>query len=125
MSRVCLLCMSRLIYVIDILTVPTRLEITLTSSTETTISISWTIAAGSVVDSYQVLWERDTSVGCPDQDENSASVSGASTSYNITGLEEDSSYSVTLLASNRAGSINVSVVRTTEEESEWLKKILL
>ena len=125
MSRVCLLCMSRLIYVIDILTVPTRLEITLTSSTETTISISWTIAAGSVVDSYQVLWERDTSVGCPDQDENSASVSGASTSYNITGLEEDSSYSVTLLASNRAGSINVSVVQTTEEASEWLKKIFL
>ena len=110
---------------IDILTVPTRLEITLTSSTETTISISWTIAAGSVVDSYQVLWERDTSVRCPDQDENSASVSGASTSYNITGLEEDSSYSVTLLASNRAGSINVSVVQTTEEASEWLKKIFL
>ena len=68
-----------------------------------------------MVDSYEVSWQRDTSVGCPDEDKGSMTLSGDSTSYNITGLEEDSTYFITLAASNRAGSNNVSDVEMTFE----------
>ena len=43
------------------------------SSTVTTISLSWT-SVGSVVGSYEVMWERHTSVECPDEDEGSATM---------------------------------------------------
>ena len=68
----------------------------------TTISLSWT-SAGSVVDSYEVMWQRDASGDCPDEDEGSMSITDGSTSYMITGLEEDSSYSITVEAMNSIG----------------------
>ena len=68
----------------------------------TTISLSWT-SAGSVVDSYEVMWQRDTSGDCPDEDEGSMSITDGSTSYMITELEEDSSYSITVKAMNSMG----------------------
>ena len=71
-------------------------------TTATTISLSWT-SAGSVVDSYEVMWQRDTSGDCPDGDEGSMSITDGSTSYMITGLEEDSSYSITVEAINSIG----------------------
>ena len=55
-----------------------------------------------------MMWQRDTSGECPDEDEGSTTVSGGSTSYDIMGLEEDSSYSITVTASNAAGSSAVS-----------------
>ena len=73
------------------------------STAATTISLSWT-SAGSVVDSYEVTWERDTSGECPDEDEGSTTITDGSTSYTITGLEEDSSYTITVTATNAAGS---------------------
>ena len=72
------------------------------STTATTISLSWT-SAGSVVTSYEVMWQRDTSGDCPDEDEGSMSITDGSTSYMITGLEEDSSYSITVEAVNSIG----------------------
>ena len=88
------------------------------STTATTISLSWS-SAGSVVDSYEVMWERDTSGECPDEDEGSATITDGSTSYTITGLEEDSSYIITVNATNDAGSaISVSVTEMTEEAGE-------
>ena len=82
----------------------------------TSISLSWT-SAGSEVDSYEVLWQRDTSGECPDEDEGSISLTGGSTSYDIVGLEEDSSYSFIVTAHNIAGSSAVSntVTSTTLE----------
>ena len=50
------------------------------------------------------MWQRDTSGECPDEDEDSISLTDGSTSYDIMGLEEDSSYSITVTASNAAGS---------------------
>ena len=49
-----------------------------------------------------VMWQRDTTGECPDEDEDSAII--IDTSYDITGLEEDSSYSITVRAVNDAGS---------------------
>ncbi|CAI8043300.1 hypothetical protein GBAR_LOCUS24034, partial [Geodia barretti] len=70
------------------------------STTATSISLSWT-SAGSEGVMYEVEWQRDTSVGCTDEDTGSTTITGGSmTSYTITGLEEDSRYAVTVNASN-------------------------
>ena len=73
------------------------------STTATTISLSWT-SAGSVVDSYEVMWERDTSGECPDEDRGNTSLVDGSTSYTIVGVEEDSTYTVIVRAMNAIGS---------------------
>ena len=83
---------------------PGQPSVTVSSTTATTISLSWSVPSGSVVDSYEVVWERDTSGECPDEDEGSATITDGSTSYTITGLEEASSYTITVTATNAAGS---------------------
>ena len=55
-----------------------------------------------------MMWQRDTSGECPDEDEDNISLTDGSTSYDIMGLEEDSSYSITVTARNTAGSSAVS-----------------
>ena len=88
------------------------------TTTPTTISLSWT-TAGSVVDNYEVKWEKDTSGKCPDVIEGSATITGGSTSYTITGVEEDSSYTITVTASNTAGSaVSVPVTAFTGKAGE-------
>ena len=57
------------------------------------------------------MWQRDTSVGCPDVDGGSDTMI-TDTSYDITGLEEDSRYSITVRASNKAGSTKSSNIVT-------------
>ena len=90
------------------------------STTPTTISLTWT-SAGSQVDSYEVPWERDTSGECTDVGEDSATISGSSTSHTISGLEEDSNYTITVTASNTAGSaVSVPVNAMTGEAGEGL-----
>ena len=64
-----------------------------------------------------MMWQRDTSGECPDEDEGSISLTDGSTSYDIMGLEEDSVYSITVTASNAADSSAVSntVTAMTQE----------
>ena len=75
----------------------------MTSTTPTTISLTWSIPSGSVVDSYEVMWQRDTSGDCPDEDEGSMSITDGSTSLTLTGRQEDSDYIITVIATNAAG----------------------
>ena len=67
-------------------------------------------------------WQRDTSVGCADEDTDSTTITGGSmTSYTITGLEEDSRYAVTVTASNTSGDrLSNTVTAMTEEAGERL-----
>ena len=44
------------------------------------------------------MWQRDTSGECPDEDEGSTTITDGSTDLTITGLEEDSTYNVTVTA---------------------------
>ena len=87
-----------------------------------------------------MMWERDTSKKCPAVDEDSATTTGGSTSYTISGLvedsttitggctsytilrlEEDSSYTITVTATNAAGSaVSVPVTAMTGEAGEVL-----
>ena len=62
------------------------------------------------------MWQRDTTGECSNEDEDSATITD--TSYDITGLEEDSRYSITVRAMNDAGSSEVSVNVMTLEAGE-------
>ena len=81
-----------------------------------TAALSWT-SAGSVVDSYEVMWQRDTSGECPDdEDMNSTNITDGSTSYVISRLFGISTYRITVRATNEAGTAlsNELLVMTTE-----------
>ena len=79
----------------------------------TSVTLSGSVSSDSVVISYEIVWQKDTSVECPDEDE------GMATSFGmITGLEEDSHYIITVTASNAAGSSNVTVNVMTLEAGE-------
>ena len=70
--------------------------------TATSISLSWT-TGGSEGVSYTVDWQRDTSGGCSDEDQGNSTITDGSTNYDIVNLEEDSSYSIEVMASNTLG----------------------
>ena len=73
--------------------------ISVVSTTASSITLSGGVPSGSVADSYEVMWQRDTSIGCSKVHEGSATSIGV-----ITDLHEDSSYTITVTASNSAGS---------------------
>ena len=89
------------------------------TTTATTITISWT-SAGSEIDSYEVMWETDNVGGCSGgSDTGNATITDDSTSYDITELEEDSTYSITVIASNIVNSVNSEAINgITLETSE-------
>ena len=64
------------------------------------------------------MWETDDIGGCSGgSDMDSTTITDGSTSYDIMGLEEDSSYTITMNASNSAGSsavINTVTAMTLE-----------
>ena len=88
------------------------------TSTATSISLSWT-SAGSEAISYEVMWETVDIGGCSSgSDMDSTTITDGSTSYDIMGLEEDSSYTITVTASNSAGSSEDTVTAMTLEAGE-------
>ena len=81
-----------------------------------------------MVDEYLIQWVRDISGTCPDEDTDRTTISGGSaTSHTIPGLEEDSTYTITVTASNTAGSSNVSntVTAVTLEAGERLNLLVV
>ena len=93
------------------------------TTTATTISLSWT-SAGSVVDSYEVVWQRDASGDCLDEDDGSTILTDGSTSYNITELEEYSNYTITVMAvSNVENATTNTITATTGEAGIYLLQI--
>ena len=91
------------------------------TTTATTITISWTYD-DPMVTSYEVMWETDDVGGCSGgSDMDSTTITdGSIASYDITELEEDSTYSITVTASNSAGSSAVgnTVTAMTMEAGE-------
>ena len=100
---------------------PSQPSVNVTSIKSTSISLSWSVPSGSVVDSYKVMWQRDTSIGCSDEDEASGIINtnSISTSYVISGLEEDSVYRITVTAVNSiANIVSETVTAMTKEAGE-------
>ena len=68
------------------------------------------------------MWETDDVGGCSGgSDTGSNNINDGSTSYEITGLEEDSTYSITVIANNIVNSVNSEAINgITLETSESL-----
>ena len=73
------------------------LVLSVSTTTATMIALSWT-SGGSEVTIYQLMWQRNTSLECPYEDVGYNYTYADFTEYTITGLEEDSSYNITLIA---------------------------
>ena len=99
------------------------ITVTMTSVTSTTIPLTWT-SAGSVVNSYsyKVEWTYDGE--CSNVMGGRTTVAGDMTIYTIEGLEEYITYSITVTATNNAGSA-VSEVATgmTSEAGEMISQV--
>ena len=91
--------------------------LTADGTTTTTITISWT-SAGSMNVSYDVMWQTDDVGGCSGgSDMGSTTVIDGSTSYDITELEEDSIYSITMTASNFVSNVNSEALNGMTQET--------
>ena len=109
--------MTNAYFFIFINTVQTPI-VSITSTTATTISLSW-MSSGSDIESYEVTWEKDNTGRCPTEDKGNVTITDDNTSYTITGLEEDSYYKMTVTATNAAESVaSDSVIRLTEEAGD-------
>ena len=87
-------------------------EVIVDSTTSTTISLKWTGPSGTVND-YMVAWMGNGSMN------NDNITGGDSTSYTINQLESNSSYTITVTATNAAGSaVSDSVTAMTLEAGE-------
>ena len=91
-----------------IYTVPDPPVITVNSTTATSIIISGGVPSDSVADSYEVIWVRDITVGCSNEDGGMATSVGE-----IMNLQEDSNYTITVTAFNSAGNSETSVIAMT------------
>ena len=84
----------------------------------TFIRISWTVPSG-LVTGYEVMWQRNTSIGCTDVDEGNETLSETATHYLISRLEEDSYYRITVAATNSmARVVSDPVTVVTKEAGE-------
>ena len=81
-------------YVCPHFPVPGQPRVNVISETATTITVFWSVPSGSVVESYEVVWETNGSI----------TITDGHTSHIITGLEADSNYIITVTATNAAGS---------------------
>ena len=59
------------------------------------------------------MWQRDTTGECSDEDEGSVTISGSSTSYTITDLEENSNYFVILKTVDTVGNVQSNETTAT------------
>ena len=88
------------------------------STAATTILLSWSTSNGTVAN-FVVIWKRDTSEECSDEDGGNSTIADGSTDYTIENLEEGSSYTITVTATNAAGSaVSDPVMGVTEEVGE-------
>ncbi|CAI8052760.1 Receptor-type tyrosine-protein phosphatase alpha [Geodia barretti] len=100
---------STLTDTLDLVRVPRDLELSVADTTGTSITVSWTVAGGQV-ESYDIVWGTGLST----------EVSGEEESYTIEGLEEGESYTITITASNAAGSTSDDITASTTPEASSL-----
>ena len=90
----------------------------------TTITLSWSTPSGTDA-KFVVIWKRDKSEECSDENGGNSTITDGSTNSIIENLEEGSSYTITVTATNAAGSaVSDSVMGVTEEVGEGQVDIL-
>ena len=74
------------------------------SITTFTATITWT-SSDAVINNYVVEWERVPAISCPNEHQDSVSITDVSNrQYQIMNLFGDSQYNITVRATNDAGS---------------------
>ena len=92
------------------------------TATSTTIALSWT-QSGSSVDSYTVSYNYTIRRCGSGPVSGSEEISdGNARNFNLTGLEEDSDYTITLTAINLAGQLTSNQI-STNTKSAGLSKL--
>ena len=74
-------------------------------TTETSITISWSVANEDEVEEYEVDWGAGKTTTLP----------GSTTSYTIDGLGEGETYTITLTATNDAGNTTHQISASTND----------
>ena len=98
--RVLTLKVKRQLYIV-LYTVPGQPMVRVDSIATASVSLSWSVPNGTVVESYEVKWSSEQ---CPeDREENITTISDNSTTHIISQLRSGTSYSVSITANNSAG----------------------
>ena len=86
----------------------------------TWISLSWKSSESEESHFYSIMWQRDTTVGCPGEySDEENDIPNSLGSYNITDLEEDSMYRIVVSAMSIDGqSSSIAFTATTLEAGE-------
>ena len=86
-----------------LLGLPSSTTIMSVTSQSTSITLTWSQSPGDVVDSYQISYSF-TIRGCGARGGHVSTVNGSSREYTLTGLEENSDFTINITAMNGAGS---------------------
>ena len=91
-----------LIYYHTMFSSPDGLSVSVTSSTTTSLIISWALVEGVTADSYSISYSA-TDTDCIPGSITIPPIDGSETMYTLTGLEEGTEYSITVTATLTGG----------------------
>lgn len=101
-----------------VLTVNDSLELSI-HNTSTSVVVSWTHAGTNVL--YNISWYWNSTVGCPklkDYEDHGSNMIADIHNYTIRGLQENSWYNITLVASNGVSEVSISSTARTATAGE-------
>ena len=88
------------------------------STTATSITVRWSVSSDSLVDRYVVTWEKSNSAASVTVTITDPSV----TTYTLMGLESETTYSITVTASNVVESTTTTPILVTTSKSMLLAR---
>ena len=91
---------------------PDVLSVTVTSSTTTSLTISWALEEGVIATSYSISYSA-TDTYCFTDSNTIPPIAGSETMYRLPGLEEGTEYSITVTASITGGGIEQHTITLT------------
>ena len=88
-------------------------EVRLLSTTPNTIDLTWSEAGSMALNDFdiEISWQRSSSDLCQYDDANSSIISGLMTNTTIDGLEEYSSYIITVSIGSTISNFTVAVTK--------------
>ena len=78
------------------------LQLSVVSSSTTSLTISWTLAGGVTATGYTISYSN-TNTDCFTHSDTITDIPGSETMYTLTGLEEGTEYSITVTATLSGG----------------------
>ena len=89
-----------------------------TTSTARTISIAWEVTAAIFIERFEVSYSYTVNNCTASPKSDTCNVTNSMTSHTLSGLNEDSEYTITVRAINSEGSTNDTIMINTTTTSE-------